>query len=91
MPMVAFIIDQTINETTNTKAQIEAVPSNCGPKDVPLLVRGTASVPHIPANKCTGIAPTTSSILNLVRASVPIITIIPVSNTHLTLPTIYSV
>ena len=38
----------------------------------------TASVPQIPAAKCTGIAPTTSSISNLFKISVVIIaTILP--------------
>ena len=31
------------------------------PNDVSELVKGTTSVPNIPANICTGIAPTTSS------------------------------
>ena len=35
---------------------------NCVPKEVSVLVNGTTNVPKIPANKCTGIAPTTSSI-----------------------------
>ena len=48
----------------NTKALIETTPSNCVPNEAPEFVIGTAKVPQIPANKCAGIAPTTSSIFN---------------------------
>ena len=48
----------------NTNTFIAITPSNCVPKFAPELVAGTISVPQIPANKCAGIAPTTSSIFN---------------------------
>ena len=64
IPIVAFIIDHTINATTNTKTLIEITPNNCVPNDVSGFVIGTARVPQIPANKWAGIAPTTSSIFN---------------------------
>ena len=64
MPMVFFIIVQIINDTINTNATTDNTPSNCDPKLASALVKGTTKVPHIPATKCAGIAPTTSSILN---------------------------
>ena len=62
IPNVFFIIAQTINAVTKTNALIDITPKSCGPNDVSGLVIGTANVPQIPANKCAGIAPTTSSI-----------------------------
>ena len=62
MPIVRFIIDQIIIEITNTNTFIEITPKNCDPKFVSGFVSGTANVPQIPANKCAGTAPTTSSI-----------------------------
>ena len=65
MQIVCFIINQIINETINTKTLMEVIPIIWLEKATVLLVIGTAKVPQIPANKCAGIAPTTSSILNL--------------------------
>ena len=53
-------------ETTKTNTLIETTPSNWVPNFAPEFVIGTANVPQIPAKPCTGIAPTTSSILNLI-------------------------
>ena len=50
---------------------------NCVPNEASLFVSGTIKVPHIPAIKCTGIAPTTSSILNLSRIGTDTTTSIP--------------
>ena len=61
IPIVFFINAQTIKATTKTNTFMEITPSNWVPKFAPELVIGTAKVPHIPANKCAGIAPTTSS------------------------------
>ena len=64
MPIVVFIIDQIVNETTNTNTFIAITPKSCPLNDASGFVSGTTSVPQTPANKCAGIAPTTSSILN---------------------------
>ena len=53
------------------KTHTDKVPTNCVPKDVSLLLNGTTNVPKIPANMCTGIAPTTSSIPKLSNILVP--------------------
>ena len=47
------------------------------PKLAAELDNGTTSVPKIPAKPCTGIAPTTSSILSLNSKPVPKKTMIP--------------
>ena len=65
-----------INDTTKTKPVTLMTPSNCDAKLVSVFVIGTASVPQIPANKWTGIAPTTSSIFNLNNSFVPATTIL---------------
>ena len=54
----------------NTNTTTEIVPMNCAPKETSLLVNGTANVPHTPATKCAGMAPTTSSIFNLNKSFV---------------------
>ena len=54
-----------MNETAKTNTRILTTPRNCAPKFVSAFVKGTARVPQIPANPCTGIAPTTSSIFAL--------------------------
>ena len=57
-----------MKETTNTNITTEIVPRNCAPNETSLLVNGTANVPHTPATKWAGIAPTTSSIFILNRS-----------------------
>ena len=47
-------------DATKTKITTEMVPRNCEPKPTSVFVNGTANVPHTPATKCAGIAPTTS-------------------------------
>ena len=64
-------------QVIKTKALIDITPKSCGPNDVSELVIGTAKVPQIPANKCAGIAPTTSSIFTDSKNLVPYTTIIP--------------
>ena len=44
----------------NTNTTTEIVPRNCAPKVTSPFVNGTANVPHTPATKCAGMAPTTS-------------------------------
>ena len=46
-------------------------PINWVLKLAPEFVAGTINVPQIPANKCAGIAPTTSSICNENNSLVP--------------------
>mgnify|MGYP006960634396 CR=1 FL=1 len=48
-------------EKTNVKIVTDNTPINCVERAVPVLLKVTASVPQTPANKWTGIAPTTSS------------------------------
>ena len=64
-------------ETINTNAFIEITPSSCAPNETSGFVIGTASVPQIPANKCAGTAPTTSSIFIENKSLVPKTTITP--------------
>ena len=52
-------------DTTKTKTTTEIVPKNCEPKPTSVFVNGTANVPHTPATKCAGIAPTTVSYTHL--------------------------
>ena len=61
----------SINATTNTKAFTEMTPRTCAPNETSEFVIGTANVPQIPANKCAGTAPTTSSIFNANSILVP--------------------
>ena len=62
IPIVFFINAQTIKATAKTNTFMEITPRHGVPTFAPELVIGTAKVPHIPANKCAGTAPTTSSI-----------------------------
>ena len=75
--MVAFIIENTIYDTTNTKILIDSTPIICALKFASEFVNGTARVPQIPANMWAGIAPTTSSSLKLNNNLVPNTTIKP--------------
>ena len=60
-PIVDLSAVNVAQDKTKLKIHTEAVPINWVPKDVSGLVIGTTKVPKIPANICTGIAPTTSS------------------------------
>jgi len=51
----------TPSDNTKLKIQTDITPVNWVANDVSPLVNGTTKVPKIPANICTGIAPTTSS------------------------------
>jgi len=55
----------------NTNIFTANTPINCALKFAPEFVAGTINVPQIPANKCAGIAPTTSSIFNENNSFVP--------------------
>ena len=77
IPKVAFIIENTMYDTTNTKMLIDSTPINCALNEASVFVNGTANVPHIPANMWAGIAPTTSSSLKLNNNLVPNTTIKP--------------
>ena len=61
----------------NVNTPITTMPRICVKMLASLLVRQTAKVPQIPANKCTGIAPTTSSICNLSNSGTENTTIKP--------------
>lgn len=67
MPAVFPITNQTMKVVTNTHARIDTRPSNWAPSFASGFVKQTASRPHMPATPCTEIAPTGSSILNLVQ------------------------
>ena len=49
----------------------DSTPMNCVLKTASEFVAGTIKVPQIPANKCAGTAPTTSSIFNENNSFVP--------------------
>ena len=67
MPKIDFNTYQTIADVMTTNMPTTIMLYNCVPNEASLLVNGTIRVPQIPAIKCTGMAPTTSSILNLSR------------------------
>ena len=69
MPMVRSITFHTTREVTNVKAATDATPSSCTPKSAP-DERLAANVPQMPATRCTGTAPTTSSSLSRSRIRV---------------------
>ena len=60
MPIVRSMSFQTMREATNENPATDATPTNCTPRSAPAAMLA-ASVPQIPATKCTGMAPTTSS------------------------------
>ena len=55
---------QSIKDIMNTVPLIAITPKSWVPKFAAEFVIGTANVPQIPANKCAGTVPTTSSIFN---------------------------
>ena len=55
----------------NTNAFTDTTPINCALKLASAFVAGTINVPQIPANKCAGTAPTTSSIFICNKNLVP--------------------
>ena len=55
----------------------DSTPINCALIAASEFVTGTINVPQIPANKCAGTAPTTSSIFSENSSLVPNTTIIP--------------
>ena len=77
MPTVAFRMNQTIADTHEGEHHRQHDGIKLHTKARSLFVKVTAIVPQIPANKCTGIAPTTSSIFSLSRKGTAKTTITP--------------
>ena len=75
-PTVASIAHHTTHEAANTNAPMARMPVICTSKSPPAAMQ-TASVPQIPANRCAGIAPTTSSTLSRSRSLTPTTTMAP--------------
>ena len=69
-PIVASMARQRMNVVTKTNAPIAATPASWTWKLPPAAMQ-TARVPHTPAKRWAGIAPTTSSSLTVSRSLMP--------------------
>lgn len=77
IPIVYFKANHVAALAVAVKIPIAEIPTNWVSKWTSGCAKLAANVPHIPANKWTGIAPTTSSILNLSIKGIVMTIIVP--------------